>query len=139
MARRALREPTDARHSRSDRGAGIVLLLAMVAVVSGLTGVAIGLVQISFDRSHGATAADLSALGAAEQVAFGDPCGAARRVAQLNRARLEACEVAGLDVTVRVSVSMSPFVRRIAVMAAADAPRVRALARAGPGSHANAG
>lgn len=103
--------------SRADRGAGSVLVLALVAavVVLGLCGVALagGLTQ----RQRVIGAGDLAALAAADAASgaiAGEPCEVAGRVAAAGGARLTNCAVDGLvvDVTVAGSLSGIPITAR---------------------------
>jgi secretion/DNA translocation related TadE-like protein len=95
---------------RSDRGAGAVLALAIVAavVVLGLSG--IGLAGGLAARQRVIGASDLAALAAADAAsgaASGDPCGVAARVATAGGGRLASCRVDGLVVDVTVVGSFS--------------------------------
>ena len=92
--------------TRSERGAATVLALAFLGVLL-LIGAALGVVAglvVAHRTAQGA--ADLAALAGAGAVADGlDPCPAAGRVAAANGARLDACTVAGREVTVTVTVA----------------------------------
>lgn len=90
-----------------DRGAATVFAALLVAALVTITvgGLAVGSVVLARHRAQ--AAADLAALAAAQGVAAGGPaaCRRAHNVAEAMRARLRGCEVAGLDVTVSVSVN----------------------------------
>lgn len=109
--------------SRRDDGAVTVLVVAMAGVLmfvaTGLAAVG-GLVTA---QRQAQTAADLAALGGADDPATA--CAAAARVAAANAASLDRCRVVGREVTVTVSVPgpRAPW-RDV---------RVSADARAGPG------
>ncbi len=109
--------------SRRDAGAATVLVVAMAGVLmfvaTGLAAVG-GLVTA---QRHAQAAADLAALGGADDPAAA--CDAAARVAAANAASLDRCQVVGREVTVTVSVP-GPEVPWRDV-------RVSAEARAGPG------
>ena len=106
-----------------DDGAATVLVVAMAGVLmfvaAGLAAVA-GLVTA---QRQAQAAADLAALGGADDPATA--CAAAARVATANAASLDRCQVVGREVTVSVSVP-GPRVPWRDV-------RVSAEARAGPG------
>ena len=111
-----------AGRSRRDDGAAPVLMVAragvLMFVAAGLAAVG-GLVTA---QRQAQTAADLAALGGADDPATG--CDAAARVAAANAASLDRCRVVGREVTVTVSVP-GPRVPWRDV-------RVSAEARAGP-------
>lgn len=85
-----------------DRGAGGILVLAVVAVlgVTGLAGVSV--TRALTVRHEVAAAADLAALAAAQS-----ECGAAERVAAANAVELTACVVEGGAVRVEVARPVS--------------------------------
>lgn len=97
-----------------------VLVSAIVTVTAG--GVAVGSVVVARHRAQ--SAADLAALAGASRVPAGAQaaCLRARAVAEAMRTTLRACELVGLDVTVRVSA-------RTGLRSGRDA---LATARAGP-------
>jgi secretion/DNA translocation related TadE-like protein len=109
--------------SRRDEGAATVLVVAMAGVLmfvaTGLAAVG-GLVTA---QRQAQAAADLAALGGADDPATA--CDAAARVAAANAASLDRCRVVGREVTVTVSVPGPPVPWRDV--------RVSAEARAGPG------
>jgi secretion/DNA translocation related TadE-like protein len=97
----------------------LVALLTTVALVATAAG---GFVVAHRQAQLGADLAALAGATAARD--GGDPCAAARRIAQDNRAELTGCDVDGQDVVVRVQVHRKgPF---------AVARDLRARARAGP-------
>jgi len=109
--------------SRRDDGAATVLVVAMAGV---LMFVATGLAAVDglvTAQRQAQAAADLAALGGADDPATA--CDAAARVAAANAASLDRCRVVGREVTVTVSVPGPPVPWRDA--------RVSAEARAGPG------
>lgn len=97
--------------------AAALFMLALLTVTAG--GAQVGSAVVARHRAQ--AAADLAALAAAGVLPSGQEtaCGVAREVAAANSATVTACEVAGLDVVVRVEA-------RAAVGVA------RAVARAGP-------
>jgi secretion/DNA translocation related TadE-like protein len=117
----------------SDRGAAGIWVLCVYAgtltfVVSMLAwGVALG------SRHRAVTAADLSALAAAERLLDGNgqPCAVARRVASAQGARLSQCVVEAQTVLVVAEVAGS--IGRLVL------PTARARARAGAGSERGSG
>lgn len=98
-------EPTLPR--RHERGAGTVLALAAVAVTVTVTAAAVGVSGAWGARQKAAAAADATALAAADAAAgitSGEPCGLAESVAHANGATVTECAVAGVVVSVTVSV-----------------------------------
>lgn len=120
--------------SAGDRGAGTVLVLALVAVALVLlaaTG-AVGAAAVAGTRA--ASAADLAALAGADVLLGrtpGDPCAAAGATATANRARLSACAITSTDLGgVQVPTAVAVEVALDAPSAALG-PVARARARAG--------
>lgn len=111
----------------SDRGAGTVLVLALVAVAMvclAATG-AVGAAAVAGARA--ASAADLAALAGADVLlgrAPGQPCAAAEVVAGADGARVTACTVTGTQVG-GVEVTTA-----VAVEVVLDAPVLGGVARA---------
>ncbi|MDZ5664082.1 Rv3654c family TadE-like protein [Nocardioides sp. S-58] len=111
------------RRRRHEAGGATVLVVAMAGV---LMFVMVGLAAaggLVVAQRRAQAAADLAALAGASVSPVG--CGEAARVAAANAAELDACVVAGTEVTVEVSVD-GPAVPWRSV-------RVSAEARAGPG------
>ena len=107
---------------RDERGAGVVLALAIVGVVVLLATAMVGLGAVLAVRQRVIGAADAAAVAAADVaigIAPGDPCTVAAHVAAAGGARVQRCALDGLVVTVTVAGS------------AAGIP-ISALARAGP-------
>lgn len=80
--------------------------IAVVAVILAVTATLLVGTQALVERRRVAAAADAAALAAADTaagLASGTPCGVAGRAAELHRARLTACQVAGLEAQVEVS------------------------------------
>ena len=102
--------------------AGLALVLAALASVV----VALGAVGVA--RHAAASAADLAALSAARHALEGSDaaCGAARRVALRQGARVVTCELVGLDAWLQVVVRPTGPLGSLGV--------ARATAHAGPGS-----
>lgn len=102
----------------------VVLSLAGVLLACGSFTVALGSIAVS--RHRAAAAADLAVLSAALHRFEGESaaCGAARRTAEAQGARVETCHLAGPDVVVMVAV--------VPVGALARLGTARATARAGP-------
>jgi len=89
----------------SDRGAGSILALALVAAVSALAlaSVALGAGLTARQRVIGAAdAAALAAADAARGIVPGIPCELAARVAEANAAALAHCAADGYVVTVEL-------------------------------------
>ena len=92
---------------RHDRGAGSVLALAVVAVTVTVTLAAVGVTGAWGARQKAAVAADATALAAADAAVgrtAAEPCGLAETVARANGATVSECVLAGVIVTVEVSV-----------------------------------
>lgn len=86
----------------------VAIVAAMLAAVSLLVPLSIALVA----KQRAAGAADAAALAAADiaiGLVPGSPCSAAESVAGANGARLRACEIDGVIVTVRVEVPVAGF------------------------------
>ena len=109
-----------------DRGAGSVLLTAVVAVVLSAATATLGLAGALVARQRAEAAADLAALAGAEALLrSGDACGTAGRVAAAGRARMVACQPLGTTVDLVVEVALPGVLSRL------DMPPARARARAG--------
>lgn len=95
--------------NRTDRGAGSVLVVALIAVVliAGLTVLAAAHALVRGQQVS--AAADAAALAAADVVlgwAPGEPCAVAQRLAEAHAVRLADCRNEGLTVVVRVEASI---------------------------------
>lgn len=128
-ARRAWRGPRPRAPRRGDRGAGSLLVLALLLVGLLLCTAAAALGQAVVARHRAAAAADLAALAGADvalgrSAAPGGPCGAAARVAARGGARLVTCTAVGLEVVVAVASDVPGALRGLGP--------ARAAARAGP-------
>lgn len=98
MSRGGLPAPTE-------RGAGTVFVLALVAVVLTVAMAVAACAGLLVAHRQAQSAADLAALaGAVAAGRGGDACAAAGEVAALNAARLASCEVDGPRVRVRAGV-----------------------------------
>ena len=105
---------------RSERGAGSVLAVAIVAVLFGLTLMLVPLYSVLVTKQALAGAADAAALAAADVRVGrepGEPCAVARQVAAANGGRLASCSVDGLVVTVEVAASVAGFAVGVAATA----------------------
>jgi secretion/DNA translocation related TadE-like protein len=92
---------------RDDSGSGSVLAIGIIGSTVAALALGIPLYMGLSLRQSVATAADASALAAADVAAGvfpGSPCAIARDVARANRADLGGCAVDGLVVTVRANV-----------------------------------
>lgn len=122
---------------RRDEGAGSVLVLAAVGVVLVAAAVAGVLAQGVAARHRAATAADLSALAAADRLSSGhgpgEACTAAQEVAAANGGMLARCTVSGREVVVAVRVASGPANRLLRL------PDPVRLARAGPSAESGSG
>ena len=124
------RRPTaadrDVEERAGERGAATVVGVAAVLVVLAAFAVAVQLGAAVITRHRAEAAADLAALAAAARVTAGpaDACASARRVTDRMVVRMEACELDGWEVTVRVEASPPGLLGRFGTS--------RAIARAGP-------
>jgi secretion/DNA translocation related TadE-like protein len=108
---------------RGERGAGSILVVAIIASVLCLTGMAVPLYSVLVVKRTVAAAADAAALAAADVAvgrAPGLPCEVAGRVAAANGAALADCRPDGLVVTVRAEASVIGFT--VAAVATAGPP-----------------
>ncbi|UTT61484.1 Rv3654c family TadE-like protein [Microcella humidisoli] len=117
--------PAGARDVDPDRGAGSVLVVALVSTVllAGLT--VLGAAHALVRGQQLSAAADAAALAAADVLlgwAPGEPCAAAQRLADAHAVRLVECRDEGLAVVVRVETSILSLV--VARSARAGAPEV---------------
>lgn len=89
-----------------DQGSGTYLALAsLVLVVAAATPLILRANQ-ALESTQISTAAELSALSAADALSgyrTGHPCDVAAKVAQLNMVNLVECRIVGFDITIRVS------------------------------------
>ena len=91
---------------RDDRGSGAVMALALVAAAVAVAVAVLALGSALVLRQRVISAADASALAAADTASGavpGDPCPTARRVALANAVVLSACRIDGLIATVEAS------------------------------------
>lgn len=103
--------------SENQRGSGTIVVLGIIAVLLIFLGVIAGLTSVSSANHRATTAADLSALAAADAargLRSGDPCDVAEQVATANKAQLVGCASPAedsevMDVRVQVTVA-GPFV-----------------------------
>jgi len=92
-----------------DTGAGSVLVISMIAVVSIAGATLLGAGHALVRGQQVSAAADAAALAAADVQlgwASGDPCAVAERVAAAHEVRLSACAAEGLSMIVRVETSI---------------------------------
>lgn len=90
----------------SEEGSGTILALATLVLVVGAATPVIFNANKAFEAEHLDTAAELSALSAADALSgyrTGHPCEVARRVSLLNMVNLTECRIVGFDITIRVS------------------------------------
>jgi len=110
----------------SDRGAASVFLLAigLAFVAAGLAGAAVGAARVG--RHEARIAADFGALAGARHAIEGkaEACDQAARLVAANGARITFCEVDGLEIIVRVDVTVTPLPALVR--------HATAAARAGP-------
>jgi secretion/DNA translocation related TadE-like protein len=98
---------------RSERGAGSILGIGIMAATILLFMAGALLAEILLNTSAVASAADATALAAADArvgIVGGFPCEIAAKVAIANRVQLASCSLDGLDATVRVTRLVLGFV-----------------------------
>jgi secretion/DNA translocation related TadE-like protein len=102
-----------------------VMVIGLCTVLLAVTSVVLVAAALVVTRHRAESAADLAALSAARHALEGEQpaCDAAREVTRRHSVRLDACELADLDVVLRVSL---PAPGRLATLG-----RLRATARAG--------
>ncbi|GAB3132332.1 hypothetical protein GCM10027057_04430 [Marisediminicola antarctica] len=97
---------------RSERGAGSILAVAVVAgaivTLAALAPLSLVL-QAKVAAAGAADAAALAAADAAVGIVPGPPCDRAGQVATANGTTLRACQIDGVIVTVRVAVTAAGF------------------------------
>ena len=110
--------------ARDERGAATVVALGLVGVLLVVAAVSVGTIAIVLAHRRAQVAADLASLaGAGALQAGADPCAAAERIADRQRATVTRCVVDGLSVVVATAVDLP------AALGGASMP---ARARAGP-------
>lgn len=113
-----------------ERGSGSVLAVALIGAIMMLAVVVAAVGHVAWAHHRARTAADLAALAAADVargLASGEPCAAARRVAEANGARFKGCcppSERGEVYDVRVEADLPAWLGRFGP--------VTGLARAGP-------
>lgn len=117
-----------ARGAGDERGAGTVVVLALVAVVVVLALGVAALAGAVTTRAAAQSAADLSALAAAAAAQQGevDPCTRAQQVVERNEARLVGCSCAA-DLSCTVETATTTRAGRVATAEARAGPRSLAV------------
>lgn len=95
-----------------ERGSGTILSLGLVAVLGVLLVGLLLLAQAGVMASRAATAADLSALAAADAargLTSGEPCSVASSVAAEHGARLTGCKSTGGEIVEVTTELLQPF------------------------------
>lgn len=111
---------------RGEDGAGVAIVLGLVALLVVVGTVAGAFVAVISEHHRVEAAADLAALGGAGAVGTGrDPCAVAEVIARRNGTATQSCEVRGSEVWMVVSVRLPEIL---------GARLLRARARAGPAS-----
>ena len=110
--------------ARDDRGAAVVVVIGLVAVLVFVAAVSVGTVAIVLAHRRAQVAADLASLAGAAALQRGaDPCTAAASIAARHDAVLTRCVTEGPTVLVATAVRLP------AALGGQDTP---ARARAGP-------
>ena len=114
------------RRARSERGSGTLLTLFMGLVLATAVAMATLWSAISIARHKLTSAADLTALSAAQALAAGtpDPCASARRIAATHNVALADCQLTPDSVLIHVTTQLH--------LADLATPTLSASARAGP-------
>lgn len=115
-----------AGHRNDQRGSGSLLMLSGALLLLFVGVAAVLWAVVSTGRHRAATAADLSALSAAQALQAGDPqpCRTASRIAATHQAEITRCEVTAETVTVTAAVHLN--------LATLGKPSIESTARAGP-------
>jgi secretion/DNA translocation related TadE-like protein len=115
---------TPRRHN--ERGSGTLFTLLMGLLLLAAVVMATIWSAISVARHKLATAADLTALSAAQatQTPATDPCLVAQRIATTHHVQLAQCQITGDTVTIQVTTRLS--------LASLAHPTLTTTARAGP-------
>ena len=113
-----------AQRRRDDRGAAVVVAMALTALLVFVAAISVGTVAIVLAHRRAQTAADLAALAAAAALQRGaDACAAATTIAGRHDATVTGCTVEGPTVLVATTVALPT---------ALGGAGVPARARAGP-------
>jgi secretion/DNA translocation related TadE-like protein len=114
--------------TRDERGAGTLLLAAVLLLAMTITAIGLMAAVFALAQRDAANGADLAALSGAAQYAKGqDACVTAQRIATQNGASLATCKVSGDSVDYVVAVTVE---RRLELPLGLS-PLVRASAQAG--------
>jgi secretion/DNA translocation related TadE-like protein len=109
---------------RDERGAAVVVAIALVAVLVFVAAICVGSVGIVLAHRRAQAAADLASLAGAGALQRGDdPCAAATMIAERHEAAMTDCVVDGRAVVVATAIELP--------LALTGRP-VAARARAGP-------
>jgi secretion/DNA translocation related TadE-like protein len=114
---------------RDERGSATVLALAGMSVLAfgGFFGLAVA--QQALARQQLATAADLTALAAAQSL--GEPCVSAQAVANVHEVRLISCSMVGADWRVEVGGQPGIMTQRLLRFAGHEPREITEVATAG--------
>jgi secretion/DNA translocation related TadE-like protein len=115
--------------SASERGSATVLALALVPVLLLGGFILAGITQLMLLRQQLATAADLSAIAAAQSPA--EACSRARMVADAHGVHLIACAAIGADWRVEVSAPIDSVAMQLIALAGRGPRELREIAVAG--------
>lgn len=116
-------------------GSATLLVIAMVALIGGLSAVVYGVTEFSSARARVSAAADLAAIAAADRALVGDGCARARTVAARNDGRLTSCEIAGFDAVVTVEGKPRGLMAWFAKQSGHRVGSIQVVARAGQPSN----
>lgn len=118
------------RSFTSERGSMTLwtLVLFVFIMTAGFIAMTVG--QVALTRQHLSTAADMSALAAADL--SGPGCAAASAIARENHTELTKCWTDGLDYWVEVSVPAPSLLMRMAALTRQPVAPLIAVSRAGP-------
>jgi secretion/DNA translocation related TadE-like protein len=114
---------------KDERGSATLLALFIIPVLCAGTFLMLALAQQAIVKQELRTAADLSALAAAQ--ALGMNCERASDIAQAHGAAMEACLSEGADWTITVSLPSAPLMQRLAGIFGHEMPNQREHATAG--------
>jgi secretion/DNA translocation related TadE-like protein len=96
---------------RDERGSATVIAMSLLSTLTVAGLVATGIAQQALLRQHLATAADLSAIAAAQSLE--EPCFSARKVAEAHFVRLVDCGPRGANWQVEVAMPVGFLAQRL--------------------------
>jgi secretion/DNA translocation related TadE-like protein len=99
---------------RDDQGSATIWMVAAIAIVAMITGTMLSVGVVMVDRHRAAAAADEAALAVAAASIQGPPaaCASGNRIAHLDGAALDRCDLADAIATVEARVALPGWLAR---------------------------